>query len=145
MTSPSFRARYRARCRCGAVTYEVRADPVDAKICHCRDCQVLHGAPMQWAAIFHKHNVRFTGGLQSLRFYNGAFDRQERILPCKVAPDYVPSSSGRIWTAEKASWDRRRLRNRLESDTEHRTGRRISDERRQGSSNMSLVRNQDLG
>ena len=81
----SFRARYRARCRCGAVTYEVRADPVDAKICHCRDCQVLHGAPMQWAAIFHKHDVRFTGGLQSLRFYNGALDRQERILPCKVA------------------------------------------------------------
>jgi hypothetical protein len=32
--------------------YHVCADPVDAKICHCLACQKLHGAPMQWAAIF---------------------------------------------------------------------------------------------
>ena len=80
----SFIAKYRARCRCGAVRYEVRADPVDAKICHCSDCQVLHGAPMQWAAIFHKGDVRFTAGVEHLRFYNSALDRNERILPCKV-------------------------------------------------------------
>ena len=42
----TFVARYRARCHCGAVCYEVGADPVDAKICHCRTCQTLHGAPM---------------------------------------------------------------------------------------------------
>lgn len=80
-----FVARYSARCRCGAVRYEVRAEPVDAKLCHCRDCQVLHGAPMQWAAIFHKRDVRFTAGAAHLRFYNAALDRAERLLPCKVA------------------------------------------------------------
>jgi hypothetical protein len=67
------------------VRYEVRADPVDAKVCHCRDCQVLHGAPMQWAAIFHKADVRFIAGIEHLRFYNSVLHRQERLTPCKVA------------------------------------------------------------
>jgi len=80
----SFTAKYRAYCRCAAVRYEVRADPVDAKLCHCRDCQTLHGAPMQWAAIFHKQDVRFTAGIGHLRFYNSTLDRHERVLPCKV-------------------------------------------------------------
>lgn len=81
----NFIVRYRARCHCQAVRYEVRADPIDAKICHCVTCQVLHGAPMQWAAIFRKRDVRLSAGLQSLHFYNSALDRAERILPCKVA------------------------------------------------------------
>ena len=81
----SFIAKYRARCHCAAVHYEVRADPVDAKLCHCGDCRVLHGAPMQWAAIFHKSDVRFTAGVDRLRFYNSSLDRPERITPCKVA------------------------------------------------------------
>ena len=80
-----FIAKYRAHCHCGAVRYEVRADPVDAKICHCSDCQRLHGAPMQWAAIFHKKDVRFTAGIEHLRFYNSVLNRHERLAPCKVA------------------------------------------------------------
>jgi hypothetical protein len=81
----SFVAKYRARCHCDAVRYEVRSDPVDAKICHCAGCQALHGAPMQWAAIFHKRDVRFTAGVEHLRFYNSTLNRRERILPCKVS------------------------------------------------------------
>ena len=74
----TFVARYRARCHCGAVCYEVDADPVDATICHCRSCQALHGAPMQWAAIFHKRHVRMTRGIEHLRFYSGVLDRPEQ-------------------------------------------------------------------
>lgn len=81
----SFIAKYRARCHCEAVQYEVRADPVDSKICHCRVCQVLHGAPVQWAAIFHKRDVRLTSGVEHLHFYNSTLDRRERVLPCKVS------------------------------------------------------------
>jgi hypothetical protein len=80
----SFTAKYHARCHCDTVRYEVCADPVDAKICHCGACQMLHGAPMQWAAIFHKRDVRFTAGVEHLRFYSSALDRRERRLPCKV-------------------------------------------------------------
>lgn len=80
-----FVAKYRARCYCHAVRYEVRADPVDAKLCHCSACQLLHGAPMQWAAIFHKRDIRITAGVEHLRFYNSELRRHERVLPCKVA------------------------------------------------------------
>lgn len=80
-----FVVRYAAACHCGAVRYEVRTDPVDAKICHCRDCQVLHGAPMQWAAIFHKRDVRLTAGIDHLRYYASHSSRPERTLPCKVS------------------------------------------------------------
>jgi len=81
----TFVIRYRARCYCGTVRYEVGADPVDAKICHCRICQALHGAPMQWAAIFHKRHVRMISGFEHLRFYSAALDRPERLPPCKVS------------------------------------------------------------
>jgi hypothetical protein len=105
----SFVAKYRVRCHCHAVQYEVRADPVDAKICHCRDCQILHGAPMQWAAIFHKRDVRFTAGVRHLRFYNSALDRHERILPCKVSCalcDTPIADEGRkMWLAFPALFD----------------------------------------
>ena len=80
-----FAAKYRASCHCTAVSYEVCADPVNSKICHCRLCQKLHGAPMQWAAIFHKHHVRILQGMDQLRFYNGELNEHERILPCKVS------------------------------------------------------------
>lgn len=80
----SFIPKYEAACFCGAVRYEVCADPVDAKICHCMACQRLHGAPMQWAAIFHKRHVRLTTGFNHLVFYNNEQDKAERILPCKV-------------------------------------------------------------
>ena len=85
MADAGFTARYRAGCFCGAVQYEVGADPVDAKICHCRACQKLHGAPMQWAAIFHKRDVRITAGIEHLAFYNAERNKHARILPCKVS------------------------------------------------------------
>ena len=85
MADGHFTAKYRASCYCKAVQYEVRSDPVDAKICHCLGCQKLHGAPMQWAAIFHKHDVRITHGLEHLHFYNRDLNKPERILPCKVS------------------------------------------------------------
>jgi hypothetical protein len=79
------RPTYQASCHCGAVRYEVANHPLDAKICHCRDCRVLHGAPMQWAAIFQKDDVRFTAGEELLRYYNTAIGARERVLPCKVS------------------------------------------------------------
>lgn len=80
-----FTPKYWASCHCNAVHYEVCDDPVDSKICHCRVCQKLHGAPMQWAAIFHKHDVRVMAGMDHLRFYNSERNEPARILPCKVS------------------------------------------------------------
>ena len=103
LDDPSFVPKYRAACFCGAVRYEVGAEPVDAKICHCLTCQRLHGAPMQWAAIFHKRHVRFVAGMEYLRFFNGEQGLRERIPPCKVscgrcgAP--IADEGRRMWLA----------------------------------------------
>ena len=103
MEDTSFVPKYQAGCFCGAVRYEVSADPVDAKICHCIACQRLHGAPMQWAAIFQKRHVRFTAGLSYLVFYNNEQDKPERILPCKVRCDRcgtpIADEGRRMWLA----------------------------------------------
>ena len=105
----NFIPKYRARCHCGAVQYDVGADPVDAKICHCLACQKLHGAPMQWAAIFHKHDIRLTNGMGDLRFYNSELDRHERVLPCKVSCSrcgtLIADEGRRMWLAFPTLFD----------------------------------------
>jgi hypothetical protein len=99
----TFSVRYRASCYCNAVQIEVCADPVDAKICHCKTCQKLHGAPMQWAAIFHKRDVRLAKGIECLKFYNSERDLHERVLPCKVSCGLcgtpIADEGRRMWLA----------------------------------------------
>ncbi len=105
----AFIPKYRAACFCGKVRYEVSAEPVDAKLCHCRTCQTLHGAPMQWAAIFHKHHVKFTAGLDQLRFFNSELGINERILPCKVSCNQcgtpIADEGRRMWLAFPTLFD----------------------------------------
>jgi hypothetical protein len=105
----AFVAKYRAACFCGGVQYEVSAEPVDAKLCHCRACQILHGAPMQWAAIFHKQHVRFTAGLDHLHFFNSARGMHDRILPCKVRCNrcgtLIADEGRRMWLAFPTLFD----------------------------------------
>jgi len=105
----AFIPKYRASCFCGRVRYEVNADPVDAKLCHCKACQTLHGAPMQWAAIFNKHHVRFTAGADLLRFYHSDEDIHERILPCKVSCSHcgtlIADEGRRMWLAFPTLFD----------------------------------------
>ncbi|NWH06841.1 GFA family protein [Desulfobacter latus] len=104
-----FVAKYQASCFCGVIQYEVSADPVDAKICHCLTCQRLHGAPMQWVAIFHKHHVRFTAGLEHLLLYNSEQNRSERILPCKISCGKcgtpIADEGRRMWLAFPSLFD----------------------------------------
>ena len=82
---------------------------MDAKICHCVECQTLHGAPMQWAAIFHKRHVRITHGIAQLRFYNSELHRHERILPCKVScagcGTLIADEGRRMWLAFPSLFD----------------------------------------
>jgi hypothetical protein len=105
----NFIVKYRASCYCKAVQIEVCADPVDAKICHCFTCQSLHGAPMQWAAIFHKHDVRITKGTDCLKYYNSEQSINDRILPCKVSCSLcgtpIADEGRRMWLAFPTLFD----------------------------------------
>ncbi|KAI4250265.1 MAG: hypothetical protein LQ352_005401 [Teloschistes flavicans] len=84
-----FKARYEASCHCGKVKYRLsREKPLDSKYCHCTTCQKLHGAPFQWAAIFHKDDINFTHGHHDLGWYESSEKTCVHKLPCKVSCAY---------------------------------------------------------
>lgn len=45
----------------------------------------MHGAPFQWAAIFHKDDVSFNTGSCGLNFYSSSKDSQDYHTPTKVS------------------------------------------------------------
>lgn len=80
-----FDVKWRGRCHCGRVQYEVSRDrPLASKYCHCTTCQRLHGAPFQWTAIFHKEDINFTHGHNDLGWYDPSEKSQTHHLPCKM-------------------------------------------------------------
>ncbi|KAJ5673724.1 hypothetical protein N7507_002851 [Penicillium longicatenatum] len=75
-----------AHCQCGKISYKLRRErPLKAKFCHCRGCQVMHGAPFQWAAIFPKEDVRFDNGTNGLSFYAAREKNTKYQTPTKVS------------------------------------------------------------
>lgn len=48
-------------CHCGAIRYELSAQPFDADYCHCRDCQRTTGAPVAAWMDFQKEQIRWLG------------------------------------------------------------------------------------
>jgi len=103
---------HHASCYCGRVSYRTRGDPLDSKLCHCRGCQLLHGAPFEWVSIFEKSSIQFhdRASLDYLYFYNSTLDRgwdsmqaAQRILPCKVSCSHcrtpVADEGRNMWLA----------------------------------------------
>ncbi|KAH7026383.1 Mss4-like protein [Microdochium trichocladiopsis] len=84
-----FEKKLEAQCHCGRVRYWISRDkPLVAKFCHCHGCQKLHGAPFQWAAIFHKSDILFEHGAQGIEFYNSGNRNAAHDLPCKLSCQY---------------------------------------------------------
>ncbi|KZT29905.1 hypothetical protein NEOLEDRAFT_1153756 [Neolentinus lepideus HHB14362 ss-1] len=87
-----FEARYTSQCWCGNVVFEFHGNPLDAKHCHCRQCQSLHGAPFQWAVIFPKTSVRLVKNEKdSLHFFSTELRQSRHYVPCKVSCDQCRS------------------------------------------------------
>ncbi|KAK4653389.1 hypothetical protein QC762_507250 [Podospora pseudocomata] len=85
----NFDVKWKGKCHCGAVQYELsREKPLASKYCHCTTCQRMHGAPFQWAAIFHKEDINFTNGHHDLGWYDPTAKSTTHHLPCKVQCAY---------------------------------------------------------
>jgi len=81
-----FDVKWEGRCHCGKVKYQLSRDkPLDSKYCHCTTCQRLHGAPFQWAAIFHKTDINFLHGHHDLTWYDPGEKTVRHKLPCKLS------------------------------------------------------------
>jgi len=85
----TFDKKLEASCHCGRVRYWISRDkPLVAKFCHCGGCQKLHGAPFQWAAIFHKTDILFEHGSKGIQYYNSGSHQAAHDLPCKLSCDH---------------------------------------------------------
>lgn len=49
-------------CHCGAIRFEVNADPESVCTCYCNTCQKMSGSTSMTAADFKKNNFIFTHG-----------------------------------------------------------------------------------
>ena len=49
-------------CHCGALRYHSSVQPVESGYCHCRDCQLLSGAPAVAWASFPVESFEYTAG-----------------------------------------------------------------------------------
>ena len=49
-------------CSCGDSRYETNSDPVRARVCHCRYCQLRSGSPFGIGAWFKEENVKILKG-----------------------------------------------------------------------------------
>jgi len=84
-----FDVKWKGKCHCGAVQYQLKREkPLSSKYCHCTTCQRMHGAPFQWAAIFHKEDINFTNGHHDLGWYDPTNKSTTHHLPCKVQCAY---------------------------------------------------------
>lgn len=81
-------------CLCGAVRYRVKAEPVRASICHCRNCQRRTGSAFGIGAYFKQADVEFLGDLKSFEYRS---DESGRWLRTEFCPNCGTTLS---WTAE---------------------------------------------
>jgi hypothetical protein len=55
-------APYTGGCQCGAVRYEISAEPVSAYVCHCTECQRQSGSAFAMAIRVPKEHFRLIRG-----------------------------------------------------------------------------------
>ncbi|RSH92626.1 hypothetical protein EHS25_008071 [Saitozyma podzolica] len=78
--------KYRQSCWCNKTAFVYGGSPHNVKICHCEDCQRLHGAPHQHVAIFHKKDVRLDSSPEWLGFLSA----HGEVHPLSSTPTPLP-------------------------------------------------------
>ena len=60
--------KFHGGCFCKAVRYETTADPLNERVCHCRECQKAIGAAFNARVLMRIENVSITGPIST--FYS---------------------------------------------------------------------------
>lgn len=63
---------YKGSCLCGAVTFELSAEPKAVSHCYCKMCQKQHGAAFATYASIPKNKFSYLSGQKNLTIYNSS-------------------------------------------------------------------------
>ena len=91
---------YTGGCSCGAVRYEIAAEPVRGFQCQCRDCQRDTGAGHASVAVFPRAAMRVTGDVvENLRMADSGAEKRKGFCgkcgsPLYNKPKNVPDMIG---------------------------------------------------
>jgi hypothetical protein len=114
-------------CVCGAVRYQLTADPVTLYACHCTDCQTATGSSFALSMIVNRDAVALVRGEPELHEFRLDAGRERRGFRCSAcdttlwgAPSRFPNllnlqpgtlddtswlrPAGHIWTRSAQSW-----------------------------------------
>lgn len=86
-------------CQCGALRYEVSAEPLTVYVCHCTECQRQSGGAFGMSAVVPRQAVAFTAGTP--RRWERKADSGNRIAgdfcpTCGVRTVHHPSSNEKV-------------------------------------------------
>lgn len=85
-------------CSCGAIRYEITAEPIMLLKCHCRDCQHVTGSAFAAAIVVPREAFRLTRG--QLRYHFTSSIRRG-----KHRRSFCPECGSRITAAEFETGD----------------------------------------
>lgn len=114
---------YAGGCPCGQVRWRAAAEPINVRLCHCRNCQRATGGPCFARALFNDPDVTRSG--ETIRW---ASSQRLHRLSCSTcgAPVFAEAQDGpwiavalaslddpsalspgsHIWVSEKLAWVR---------------------------------------
>jgi hypothetical protein len=110
-------------CLCGAVRFKAEGEPINVRICHCRNCQKAMGSPFYARALFPQTALTVSGETGSYassatlervfctkcgtRLFSWRTNGSAAGVALAVFDDrHAFAPTEHIWTSEKISWVR---------------------------------------
>ena len=80
----------RGGCQCGGVRYEVSEKPIDAYVCHCKECQKQSASAFGISVIVPRKSLNLVSG--QVKYWNRKTN-SGGVLECAFCPD----CGSRLW------------------------------------------------
>ena len=100
-------APFQGGCRCGAIRYEVSAEPIAVMNCHCRDCQYASGGGFSTVVVVPAASFRLTKGAPTRFSVQGDSGKDITRSFCAKCgtPIFSEPQGGAFWVVKAGTLD----------------------------------------